>query len=462
MNSIIKNITAASLILLTTSCGFFETEKVIDPNAPSLESFLNNPTRTQIDQLGIGLQFSMRGTTSIVLGDFIRVTASIGREAYYSASTDNRWQTEILGTRDIDPAGIFNAPYTSYAQTRRRAEIFMKSAETAVALTEAEKQGVRGFANTVKAYVMLNQLNLQGSNGIRITFSDLSAPGDMLKPGKFVSYDEALADIRKTIDAGGTQLAAAGGTFAFSVTSGYAGFTTPADFRKFNRAIAARVAMYQKDWNGMATALSESFLNLNGGLTVGPVFTYSLAAGDIVNPLFRVANDNGTPQIVQTLFVTEAEAGDTRVTTKTRLRSSPRQVPTINTMSFPYEVSIYASNTSNFSIIRNEELVLMYAEAMIQTNKLADAVKALDLVRTSSGLQALATAKPTIVANKDLLIDEVLNQRRYSLFFEGHRWFDMRRYNRLDKLPNDATNHKVYDKMPRLQSEVDWDLRNPQ
>jgi hypothetical protein len=131
-------------------------------------------------------------------------------------------------------------------------------------------------------------------------------------------------------------------------------------------------------------------------------------------------------------------------------------------MSFPYEVSMYASNTSNFSIIRNEELVLMYAEAMIQTNKLADAVKALDLVRTSSGLQALATAKPTIVANKDLLIDEVLNQRRYSLFFEGHRWFDMRRYNRLDKLPNDATNHKVYDKMPRLQSEVDWDLRNPQ
>ena len=61
-------------------------------------------------------------------------------------------------------------------------------------------------------------------------------------------------------------------------------------------------------------------------------------------------------------------------------------------------------------------------------------------------------------AKKDGLIDELLNQRRYSLFMEsGHRWFDMRRYDRLNQLPLDLPTHKVFDNFPKKQSEVDWD-----
>ncbi|TAD95712.1 MAG: RagB/SusD family nutrient uptake outer membrane protein [Bacteroidetes bacterium] len=461
MKLTIKTILASGMMFLATSCTFFEVEKVIDPNNPSLESFLSNPTLAQLDQMGVGVQFAMRGTLETVMGDFYRITGSFGREIYHSAATDNRWQTEILGTRPVDPAGIFNQPYNGFAQTRRRAELFAKSAETATILTEQEKQGIRGFANTVKAYVMLNQVNLQGSNGIRIAFNDLSAPGDMLKPGPFVSYEQALTEIKRVADLGADQLAGAGSAFAFTLTSGYNNFNTPTNYRKFNRAIAARVAMYQKDWAGMAKALSESFLDLNGSLTAGPVFTYSTAAGDVTNPFFKVANDANRPDILQPLFLTQAEAGDTRVTSKTRPRSTPRLIPTM-TISFTHEAGQYASNTTSASIIRNEELVLMYAEAMVQTGNLSEAVKALDIVRGSAGLQALATAKPSTIGNKDALIDEVLNQRRYSLFFEGHRWFDMRRYNRLDKLPLDAASHQVYDKMPRLQSEIDWDARNPQ
>jgi len=35
------------------------------------------------------------------------------------------------------------------------------------------------------------------------------------------------------------------------------------------------------------------------------------------------------------------------------------------------------------------------------------------------------------------LRDEILKQRRYSLFAEGHRWVDMRRFNRLDQIQVD-------------------------
>lgn len=456
-------IVSGALLFGTSACSFLETDKVIDPNNPSLDAFINNPTLSQVDQMGVGVQFAMRGTGDAVMGDFVRVASGIGRETYHAQATDNRWQTEILGTRDIDPAGIFNGPYNGFSATRRRAEVFAKAAETSSALTEAQKQGIKGFANTVKAYVLLNQLNLQGENGIRITFSDLTAPGDMLKPGKFVSYTEALTAIRKMVDEGDTQLAAGGASFAFTMTAGYAGFNTPAEYRKFNRAVAARVAMYQKDWAGMLAAVNNSFYSLNGNLAMGPVFTYSTAAGDVTNPFFRVPNDANRPDIVQTLFLTEAEAGDTRVTRKTIARPTPRTVATMIGKEFTHEASpMYASNTSSASIIRNEELVLMYAEAQIQLGNLVEGVRALDVIRTASGLRTLAVAKPTVVGNKDLLIDELLNQRRYSLFLEGHRWFDMRRYNRLTQLPNDAPNHKVWDKMPRPQNEVDWDVRNPQ
>ena len=44
-------------------------------------------------------------------------------------------------------------------------------------------------------------------------------------------------------------------------------------------------------------------------------------------------------------------------------------------------------------------------------------------------------------AGRPQFIDELLLQRRYSLMFEGHRWLDHRRFNRLAQLPLDQPNH---------------------
>ena len=449
----------AGLTFLAPSCSFFEVENTIDPNNPAIESFVTNASRIQINQLGVGVQSAFRNG----LSNFILVTGSIGRETYNLASTELTWTTELLGSTNggFSATTLFNGYYSDYAQTRRRAEIFRVSAENAApsALTEAEKQGIRGFTATIKAFVMLNMLNMQYKNGIRIAFSDLYSPGDMLKPGPFVSYEAGLAEIRRLLDEGATQLSAGGTAFAFTMTSGYAGFNTPETFKKFNRAVAARAAMYQKDWPGMVTTLNESFLSLTGALTTGPMFTYSTTSGDAANPLYQQLNTTASPVVAQSLFISEAEAGDTRVTKKVVKRTSAR---TLNGIIGTYDVYLYASNITPISIIRNEELILMYAEAMIQTGKLAEAVTALNRIRTSAGLPTLETAKPAITTNKDALIDELLNQRRYSLFDEGHRWFDMRRYGRLGKLPNDQASHKVYEQLIRPFAEIQWDAKNPQ
>ncbi|GAB3928367.1 RagB/SusD family nutrient uptake outer membrane protein [Larkinella terrae] len=456
--SIKHTILLIGLAFALPSCSFFEVENSIDPNNPPLESVLTNASRIQINQLGIGIQSAIRNGRS----NYVLVAGSIGREIYNLASTELTWTTELLGSTNggFSATTLFNGYYADFAQTRRRAEYFRIAAENSApgALTDAEKEGIKGFVNTVDAYTMLVMLNMQYKNGIRIKYTDLYSPGDMLKPGPFVSYEDGLKEIRRLLDEGATQLAAGGTAFGFTVTSGYAGFNTPANFRKFNRALAARTAMYQSDWTGLLTLLNDSFFDLNGAMTTGPNFTYSTTSGDIVNPQFQQMNTTASPVVAQALFISQAEAGDTRLKKVTKRTSSRALSGIIG----DYDVSLYTTSTAPISIIRNEELILMYAEAMIQTGKLAEAVTALNKVRVAAGLKELATAKPTIVNDKNGLIDEMLNQRRYSLFYEGHRWFDMRRYGRLAQLPNDQPNHKVYDQLIRPFAEVQWDAKNPQ
>ncbi|MEM6929341.1 MAG: RagB/SusD family nutrient uptake outer membrane protein, partial [Myxococcota bacterium] len=55
-----------------------------------------------------------------------------------------------------------------------------------------------------------------------------------------------------------------------------------------------------------------------------------------------------------------------------------------------------------------------------------------------------------ILATDDAsLLEEVLRQRRYALFGEGHRWIDLRRTNRLGDLPLDRVGDVVHPGLPR-------------
>lgn len=445
---------------------YFEVATEIDPNNPPVALYLSNANTVQINQLGVGLQAVLRSAFQ----DFGRVTGTVGREVIYSASTDNRYFTELLGTNVAqygganaganDPAGIFNTYYNAYSQTRRRAEQYIIAANNTSAITAQQKSAIAGFAKTLQAYVTLNLANMQGKNGIRESFTDLLSPGDQLKPSKFGTYTSALVVCKKYADDGLAALNAGGTSFPFDVNSGFAGFSTVADFKKFNRAIAARIAMYQTDWAGVNTALTQSYLDLTGNLQNGPRFLFSTAPNDVINGLFHVLNSSGAPFVVFNEFIADAEAGDTRVFgagAKVKMRTSPRNSGAfVSTL----DVSLYANNTSSASVIRNEELVLMYAEANAQTSNFPAAQSALNLIRTVYGLPAYSGALTT-----NALIDEVLKQRRYSLFFEGHRWFDMRRYNKLALIQPQGTiggnSFVVFQAMSRPDAEVQWDIANP-
>ena len=68
---------------------------------------------------------------------------------------------------------------------------------------------------------------------------------------------------------------------------------------------------------------------------------------------------------------------------------------------------------------------------------------AINVVRTAAGLGNVNSVD----------VDRLLYERRYSLFAEGHRWVDMRRFNRLSQLVIDRPGDNIVTQFPIPQNE---------
>lgn len=450
-------------LLGAAGCNPTQIEPVTDPNNQSIEAVVANATIAQMQALGVGLEASYRlGHTNNA--PYNQITGVFGREILILASNDPRWTGEIIqgngGTVAVplDPTSFYtNGSYNAIARTIRAANVVRQSAAGSVQTSDPERQGYYAFADTYEALAKLHLLNLMGENGIRTDVANFQ------KPGKFTAGSApALADIRQLLDRGAAGLAKAGSSFPFPLSGGFAGFNTPNTFLRFNRALAARVALYQKDYAGALTALSGSFYDPAGSLTLGPKITFAPGVGgDQGNSYFQVPNTRPSTYVgVPSQFVTEAEAGDRRLG-KVAARTTP---VTQAGLSSSYDPLVYPAQNTPYAIIRNEELILIAAEAKANSNNVAGALADINAIRTrSGGLTAYAGA--TDAAS---LTNEILRQRRYSLFYEGHWWVDLRRLGKLSpnptpqiSLPAATAPYKLFDRLPIPDAEVRWDQANP-
>lgn len=284
---------------------------------------------------------------------------------------------------------------------------------------------------------MLLNLNMTNTNGVRIPVANGATLGPVI-----TNTAEVLDSILKFLNDGKADLT--GSEVIFPLSDGFLGFKTTAGLLKFNRAIAARVYTYRQQWANALSALNESFFDLNGPLNNGIYHYFSTNGGDLANTMYLPPNGNGEIRVSHPSFATNIIPGDDRIT-KTALRDDPASQ---GGLTGNRDVIVWSSLNAPISIIRNEELVLIYAEAKIQTNAIPDAIVALNRIRTAHNLTPYAGA-----VNKDALINELLYNRRYSLFMEGHRWVDLRRYNRLNTLPKDRVDDDVWTQYPLPQSE---------
>ncbi len=431
----IKYILFLSLVIAAGSCNI---DDVSNPNGSSIQGFDTDASKSALQTLVTGIEDLARQE----IGFYYDVVSIVGREYYFFTGSDPRYTGEVLGkgASQLDNAGFYGTrPYLGRYRTVKTANVLIDGATNSSLITTEELNGYLGFAKTFQAYELLIAATLQFENGIRIDVSDAE------NLGPFVDYGNALAAIQSLLSEAAGDLNSAGGSFPFSLSSAMAGFNTPDTFVTFNRALAARVSLYQGNSSEALSNLTGSFMDLSGDLDVGPARFYSTAGGDFANNLFRVP-DQADAIIAHPSFVADATDGDSRLG---KVLERPSGTLTLDGLSGDFDVWVYQSLTDFVPFMRNEELVLIYAEANVGSNN-AEAVRAINVIRANAGIAAYTGAM-----DSNALVNEILYQRRYSLFGEGHRWIDMRRLNRLNDLPLDRVDDDVWVQFPRPVSETE-------
>ncbi|MEO7044725.1 MAG: RagB/SusD family nutrient uptake outer membrane protein, partial [Ferruginibacter sp.] len=378
-----------------------------------------------MNNLVSGTESGMRNNLNFYLDD----VSIIGREIYRLSGSEPRYVLDLLGANNATLSGsnfYIAFPWAARYRMVKNCNVLIQAALNSSLITVAQKKGYTGFAKTIKAYQLLLNLNLTDSNGIRI---DVTVPNQL---GPLLNYTNALAAITSLLDSAKDDLSTASISFPLA---GFGSFRDAAGLTKFNRALAARVSVYQKNWQVALDDLSASFFALNANFNIGVYHVFGTGSGDQLNPVFIPQNQSGEVRVAHPTYAANIEAGDDRIN-KTTLRTVPAS---LSGLTGNRDVWLYTSSTAPVAIIRNEELILIYAEANIQLNNLPEGVKAINVIRNGHGLGNYSGP-----VTQPALITEMLNQRRYSLFFEGHRWIDLRRYNLLNTLPLDRAGDDVW------------------
>ncbi len=439
-NIFVKTLFLTFGLLAFSGCGKLET--VIDPNNPSLGSVATNASKGQLNNLAVG-QISLARNG---LATYLLVVGTVGKELFNFNTTESRWMTELNGLRPIDNSAFYNTATTAFGLPIRQANILIASVDQTNSVTATEKNAYKGLANTFKGLAYLYQLNVQYKNGVRLNVLD------PFKPSKAASLEESLKGIATFLDEGATQLDAAGAAFPFVMPSGFATFNTPAAFKRFNRAIALRVAIYQQDWAKAEALLPQTYFNESGNLNAGPQHTFSPSSPDFANPLL---NTTSSRIVAVQRIMEDIEPGDLRLGKVTAVTPSLTYTSGV-TYSTRFLSNIYTTGTTPVAILRNEELVLIAAEIAAQRGRTADAVRLINVIRTAAGLPNYSGA-----TTRDALINAILKERLYSLWYEGHRWIDMRRYGKLAEIALPVAGMRVLEQLERPVQEVNWDNANP-
>lgn len=426
-------VTAAAAVTLA-GCNLDLT----NPNSPTLGGALTNP-RAATSRMIVGVLSSHRDQRAVQ----IRAFGSFGRETYFMFITDGRFITGPY--RDWRQNSAFEAgvQWAGRYGNRRNAYAVMQIINGTTALTDGEKAGAFGLLKTFIALDMLAVIEARGAIGAVVDMTD-----DVNAVHPVVSQDSVYAWISAKLDEALTDLTSSGAAFHFPLHTGFSAFgvaaNTPAGFAQFNRAIKARVEVKRGSlgcgatcYNAALTALGSTWI---ADLTVanrdvGVANVYSTASGDALNTVSLTGTSD--LYVHPGIDSIPGVAADDRYVRKTTA-ASPRSQVGVTANRRP---NVYPTNVSSIPIIRNEELILLRAEARWFTGATATAITDLAAVRANSGgaTPVVAFAAP---ANNADFTTELLLQRGLSLFEEGQRWVDYRRFGRLaalGTLPQDVT-----------------------
>jgi starch-binding outer membrane protein, SusD/RagB family len=414
------------LLLAALAAGACDFDQSTSPNSP--DPIGADPTRAEVQTAVDGMLIAFRTDFADIALDM----GVIGREVLRFDGSDPRFTGELLhGPLDAGSDAFGGDHWADQYAAIRGGNLILSVLPTASALSAEEQSGLSGYVKTIQAlnYLMIVNTHTQDSIPIVTDTSVVAAPA------AFSSNAQAYDYLINLLEEGKAELTAAGAaTFPFSLPQGFRNFNTPGTFLQFNRALRARVAVYRNDFTTALTALGESFIDPAAPLDLGVYMDYGTGPGDFANP--HALDPQQGENFAHPSLETGAQLQEDGVTLDQRFLDKivPRTVTSSDGLTSDLGWIRYPTPNTPIPIIKNEELILLRAEASIGAGDLGAAVLDINTVRTLSG------RLPTLpgFASPEAALDELLYNKLYSLMFEGaHRWIDARHYGRLGTLPID-------------------------
>ncbi len=450
---------AAVGAIALSACRDFDVENL---NAPTDDQLTSAPSRAVLSRTAVGIQIEAFND----LAGEIQQWGLYGRELYNLLGNDPRETGEELSGPQ-DPGGRAGGGWLGKYGAIRTINTYLSVLRTSPDLTaETELRASEGFAKTIKAWHLHKLAVRSGPTGLPVdTDQPIEAP-----PAPLVTSAAAMQAASGLLDEALADLQAGGTAFPFTFVPGYTGFTTPANFARFNRALAAKVLVHRATfqncttcWAQAATALGASFITdagLPGSLSTGVYYGYTGVAGELSNPVTENLSNNrywAHPSLVTGAQLQPGGAPDLRLTRKVAAAGRTR---TLNGLSATHKPILYnnadlsANTGADIPWITNEELLLLRAEIRWNTGDKPGAISDINLVRLHAG--GLAPSTVTAVSSDAAFVTELLYNRLYSLMFsQGVRWVDARRYGRVSTLPLDRTGDVVHPNMLIPATECD-------
>jgi hypothetical protein len=444
-----------AVLALTTACK--DATSIPDLNNVSSSLLSGGLNRASVQLLTTGLLNADRGNWGET---YIVFTESMARDLYRIDNAENRWITQTIGQAADPSAFTGGGLWSGYFVAIKSANNLIDNIATATDLSAAERSATVGLAQTFKALQYWHVMESRDSLGLPIAVDNpITAP-----PAPFVCKSDGLAYVSALLDSAYASLQAAGATpFPFALPAGFTlsgDYSTPAAFALWNRGIKGKIEFYRgmdhqhpfvAGFANAITALTQSLGALNPATLNNSVYyTYSTAGGERENPFAGDAAVHLNPMAGDSI-----QAGDLRAAKIINFCTGLcTDFGVTTTFDMAYAVASDPVNlTRPIPMLKNAELILLRAQAEIESNLLAAATADVNFVRTNlGGLAPLATFASAAAGR-----DAVMYEKRYTMLFESaHRLVDLRAYGFLNAahLRQETLNDIFQATLPIPQGEI--------
>ena len=460
-----KRYTFALLAGVLIAAGCKDSTAVKPQDAPTADALKGSLTKSSLQTLAIALLSADR-QTFVGTGSAYPILANIyARDIYRLDPSEPRYLNEtIVNTPDrgsFAGGGGWAGQYVTIRQANTTLQALSNPSPNV--FTSAELAAAKGFAQTFKAIAYYRILEMRDTIGVALQKDD---PTDVV-PADIICKKNMIAYIASLLDSANTNLVAAGNiNFPWSAfPSGMTAFGR--DYRKvtnfilFNRGWKGKVDLYrgldhQNPQPALFTTAITELTQALGGAAAGAVAPSTFQTGFYY--VFVPAGTEAAPnpysdtRIGINTALDSVKAGDTRAS-KIVTRSTVTIQGITLTKTLARSVPSAANQAAPLPVLKDEELVLLRAQAEFEAGQFVQGYADLNSVHTAYGLAAYTPSVSIDQARSDLLYD-----KRYSLLGEGvQRLVDLRAYSRINATyyPKQTTTDAYNTAFPIPKAEFD-------